>query len=134
MYSVIASTKRELQEDLYDDTEIDTTLADTDTSNVIPWIDGAVGQSFTEDDLTGDDALIRLASCKYCAYSMMSSVLEGHNIESVSLALHRLAEAKELVTMWANANGIVPTFDSESYAPVGVDFAVEVGSDSETIG
>jgi hypothetical protein len=134
MYSVIASTKRELQEDLYDDTEIDTTLADTDTSNVVPWIDGAVGQSFTEDDLIGDDALIRLASCKYCAYSMMSSVLEGHNIESISLALHRLAEAKELVTMWANGHGIIPTFSDEDYVPVGVDFAVEVGSDSETIG
>jgi hypothetical protein len=65
---------------------------------------------------------------------MMSSVLEGHNIESISLALHRLAEAKELVTMWANANGIVPTFGSEDYVPVGVDFAVEVGSDNETIG
>jgi len=134
MYSTISGVKLELQEELYTDTEIDTDIEDIDAAKVIIWIDGAVGRSFSEDDLIGDDTLMRLAACKYGAYSMMSSPLEGHNIDTVSLALHRLGEAKEIVKMWARPQGIIPTFIDEECSPVATDFAVAVGTDSVVIG
>lgn len=133
MYSAINSVKNELQEDLYNDTEIDTTVEEMDSDKVIPWIDGAVGRSFTNDDLIGADALIRLAACKYGAYSMMSSPLEGHNIDTISLALHRLNEAKDIVRMWCRPRGITPTFNDEAYVPVHVDFAYATGADANCI-
>ena len=139
MYSTIDGVKMELQEDLYIDAEIDADIVNIDEAKVIPWINGAVSRSFTESDLTGTDALIRLASCKYAAYSLMSSVLEGHNIEQVSLALHRLDEAKAIIKMWCRTRGITPSFADEEGAwdgvrsRVGVDFAVAVGTDENCI-
>jgi len=139
MYLDIEDTKKELQPDLYTEIEIDADIIEIDAAKVIPWIDGAVGKSFTEEDLTGADSLIRLASCKYGAYSVMSSTLEGHNIEDVSLAIHRLGEAEKIIRMWCANNGIVPSFDiipadGGVYQPVGVSYAYAVGSDSVVIG
>lgn len=137
-YATLSGTKLELQEDLYSDVEIDATIESMDAEKTVFWINGAVQRTsdFTEEELTGDDALIRLASCKYCAYSVMSSVLEGHNIETVSLAKHRLGEAKDIIQMWCNQNGVVPAFDDDAaaHSSCGVEFAYAVGSDSVCIG
>lgn len=133
MYSTVDGVKMELQEDLYIDVEIDADIEHIDEAKVIPWINGVVSRTFTESDLTGADALIRLAACKYGAYSMMSSVLEGHNIEQVSLALHRLDEAKSLIEMWCRTHGVTPSFTDGGHTRVGVDFAVAVGTDENCI-
>jgi len=133
MYSTIDGVKMEFKKTFYIDAEIDADIVNIDEAKVIPWINGAVSRSFTESDLTGTDALIRLASCKYAAYSLMSSVLEGHNIEQVSLALHRLDEAKAIIKMWCRTRGITPSFADEEGAWVGVDFAVAVGTDENCI-
>ena len=133
LYATMQGVKSELQEELYSDVEIDNTIEEMDCDKVIIWIDGAVGRSFTNDDLIDVDSLIRLAACKYGAYSMMSSPLEGHNIDTISLALHRLNEAKDIVRMWCRPRGITPTFNDEAYVPVHVDFAYATGADANCI-
>jgi len=135
MYSTIAGTRADILIDLYDESTIDAKITETDALRVIPWIDGAVGRSFTEDDLVGADNLIRKASCAYNAYSIMSSTLEGRSVEEESLAIIRLKEAKEDVTMWCNANGITPTFAADAGVSTrNADYAYAVGSDTACIG
>ena len=82
-----------LVEDLYDDTILDDRILETE-NDVIAWINSACRRTvdFTEEELVGDDDIIRLASCCYSAFRVMSDQLEGHDIKTESLAVFRFNE------------------------------------------
>lgn len=140
-YHTDAGVKRKIAEDLYDETALDERIEDTGV-DVVAWINSAVNRSvdFTEDELTGDDSIIRLASDCYCAFRIMSEMLEGHNMDNESLATVRFNEAKEYIRMWCAQAGTVPTFDDDSASDssvstqVGAEFANAIGTDSVCIG
>ena len=143
MYSTIEGVKRKLQDDLYDETEIDDIIEDTDP-DVIAWINTSTRMAvgFTELQLTTTDTIVRLASDCYAACRIMSEVLEGHNIDEESLAKYRCNEAKEHIRMWCAINGVIPAFD-DIYIPVvdtdtstetGIMFANAIGLDENCIG
>lgn len=135
MYSLIDETRLDILVDLYDETTIDAKIVETDEKKVIRWINIATRRStdFTEAELEGTASAIRLASCKYNAYSIMSTTLEGHDVETDSLAKVRLAEAKELVQMYCNGIGIVPAFDMTIADGCVVDYAYAVSTDANSI-
>ena len=146
MYCDYDGTKRMMQTDLYDETEIDEIIYATN-GDVEAWINAACRRDtdFTEDELTTTDGIIRLASNAYCVCLIASSVLEGGNIttadSNMSLAAFRCSEARGLVRMWcANNGGIIPAFDDvpgsgvDPTPQVSASFAYAIGSDAETIG
>jgi len=135
MYGTLDGTKRKITETLYSETEIDDVITATDV-DVIAWVNASIGTTvdFTEEQLTNDDSIIRLAADCYSACRIMSEQLEGHSIENESLARFRCKEAKEYITIWCANHGILPSFEDAPYVPIGVDFAYGVGSDSECIG
>ncbi len=140
MYSTIVGTRLAIKVKLYNDEILDSTISSTDTEEVVRWINGAVGRTtdFSDADLEGDDALIRLAACKYNACSLMSSSLEGKDVDKEALARIRCDEAMSIVRMWCANNGITPSFD---VVPVDdgvvdrevVEYAYAVGTDANCI-
>ena len=134
MYTTLEGVKRKITETLYSETEIDDVITATDP-DVISYINAAIGATvdFTEDQLIGDDSIIRLASDCYSACRILSEQLEGHGIENESLARYRCKEAREYIEIYCTNHGIIPSFDGEAYSPVGVDFAYATGTDAECI-
>lgn len=143
-YSTIDGVTRKITQTLYDETELDDLIADTDI-DVISWVNSAVRRTidFTEDELTTTDDVIRLASDCYCAFRIMSEQMEGTNIEVESLAKVRFNEAKEYIRMWCAVNDVIPSFDdiyipsavsADATTEVGTSFAYAIGSDSVCIG
>lgn len=142
-YATVLGTKRKITDTLYDETALDELIEDTDI-DVVSWVNSAVRRTvnFTEDNLIGDDDVIRLASDCFCAFRIMSEQMEGTNIETKSLALVRLEEAKEYIRMWCAVNGVIPSFDdifipvadADATTEVGASFAYAVGTDSVCIG
>lgn len=134
MYSDIDGVKRKLVQQLYDDELIDDIIVATDV-DVVAWINASIGATvdFTEDQLTGSDDIIRLAADCYAACRITSEQLEGHGIDTESLARFRCGEAKDYITIWCVNHGIVPSFDGEVYVPIGAEYAYATGSDAECI-
>jgi len=95
------------------------------------YINASIGATsdFSEEDLVGADDIIRLAADCYSACRITSEMLEGHGVETESLARFRCNEAREYIEIYCNNHGIIPSFDKEVYVPIGVDFAYGVGSD-----
>ena len=135
MYSDIDGVKRKLVQDLYSSTEIDDIITATDPE-VMAYINASIGATsdFSEEDLVGADDIIRLAANCYSACRITSEQLEGHGIDTESLARFRCNEAKEYIEIYCANHGIVPSFDKEAYVAVGAEYAYAVGSDSECIG
>jgi hypothetical protein len=144
MYITVSDVMSKLQQDLYDETVIEDVITDTDVETSA-WVNTAVRRSvyFTEEELAGDDYIIRLASNCFSAFRVMSEQLEGQNIESKSLAVFRYEEAMTYIRMWCAVNGgIIPAFD-DIYIPsavsagatteVGASFAYAIGQDSVCI-
>lgn len=140
-YHTDTGVKRKITENLYDETALDDRIEDTGT-DVVAWVNSAVNRTvdFTEEELTGDDSIIRLASDCYCAFRIMSEMLEGHNMDNESLATVRYNEAKTYIRMWCANEGIVPAFDDDSASDtsvsteVGASFAYNIGTDRVCIG
>lgn len=140
-YSTIDGVTRKLQEGLYDEVELEELIENTDI-DTRAWINGCVNRStdFTEDDLTGADSIIRLASDCYTSCRLMSEQLEGHGIKDESLARYRCAEAREHIIMYCNNNGIIPSFITPSDDAIaattesGASFGYAIGSDAVCIG
>lgn len=147
MYCTIEGVKRKLQDDLYDETEIDDTIEATDP-DVIAWINTSTRQAsgFTEMELTTTHTIIRLAADCYASCRIMSEVLEAHNMDDgkeVSLAVYRCNEAKEHIRMWCAINDVIPAFDDLYIPPTtpvtvssetGIMFANAIGEDDVCIG
>jgi hypothetical protein len=144
MYSTVEGVMRKLQQDLYDEVEIEPRIEDTD-SDTVAWINSALRRTidFSELELTTTEDVIRLAADCYCAFRVMSEVLEGQNIETKSLAVFRYEEAMTLVRMYAASHDIIPAFDdiyipsavsADATTEVGASFAYAIGSDSVCIG
>ena len=143
-YSTLLGTKRKITDTLYDETELDELIEDTDI-DVVAWVNSAVRRTvnFTDDELTGDDDVIRLASDCFCAFRIMSEQMEGTDIKVESLAKVRFNEAKEYIRMWCAVNDVIPAFDdvyipsaasADATTEVGASFAYAIGSDSVCIG
>lgn len=140
-YSTVEGVFRKLQQDLYDETEIESRIEDTDV-DVRSWINASVNRTtdFTEDELTGDDSIIRLAADCYAACRIMSEQLEGHNIDTESLAVFRCSEAREHIIMWCNNNGIIPSFippseeSADAASEVHTEYGYAIGTDAVCIG
>lgn len=141
MYSTLEGVKRKLTDELWDEVNIDSRIEDTDI-DTRSWINASVNRvnDFTESELLGEDAIIRLAADCYSACRLLSEVLEGHGIDTESLAVFRCNEAREHIIMWANNNGIIPSFippsveAADAFSEVGTSFAHAAGTDAVTIG
>ena len=144
MYITVSGVISKLQQDLYDETEIDDVIEDTDAETT-SWVNNAVRRSvdFTEGELTGTDSIIRLASNCYSAFRVMSEQLEGHNIKETSLAVFRYEEAQTYIRSWCAVNDVIPSFDdvyipsaaaADATTQVGAMFANAIGEDSVCIG
>ena len=132
-YTTTSGVRRKLDDTLWDETEIDEIIEDTEI-DVKAWIDSSTRQlaGFSEEDLTGDDSVIRLAAECYSACRIMSEQLEGGNItiaeKDMSLASFRCAEARDYIRMWCANNDVIPAFD-DIYVPVpGTDATTEMGA------
>lgn len=143
-YSTIEGVTRKITQSLYDETELDDLITNTDI-DVIAWVNSAVRITvdFTEDELTTTDDVIRLASDCFCAFRIMSEQMEGTDIDTESLATVRFNEAKEYIRMWCAVNGVIPSFDdiyipsaaaADATTEVGASFAYAIGEDSVCIG
>lgn len=134
MYSTIDGVKRKLAQDLYRDTEIDDIITATDV-DVMAWINASIGATvdFTDEQLLGGDDIIRLAADCYSSCRIMSEQLEGFGIDQQSLARYRCGEAREYVEMWCAIHGVIPSFDSEAYSPVMVEYGYAAGTDANCI-
>jgi len=143
-YATIEGTKRKLEDSLWDEATINEKIEDT-FSDTVAWVNSALRRTvdFTEEELTTTDDVIRLASDCYCAFRVMSEVLEGQHIETKSLAVFRYEEAMTLIRMFAAAHDIIPTFDdvyipstasADATTTVGASFAYAIGEDSICIG
>ena len=140
MYCTISGTRRKLKDDMYDETTTDSKISATD-DDVISWINIVTQRTtdFTETELTTTAKGARLASDCYCAYRIMSEMLEGVGYDVRSLAKIRYEEAKEAISMWCLVNGITPAFDlvpadGGVVSPEVVEYAYAVGSDEVCIG
>ena len=142
-YATVDGVRRKITTGLYDETELDLLITDTDI-DVISWVNSAVRRTvdFTEDELTSTDDVIRLASDCYCAFRIMSEQMEGHDIKSESLARVRFNEAKEYIRMWCAVNDVIPSFDdiyipatasADATTEVGAHFATARGTDAVCI-
>jgi len=89
-YATIEGTKRKLEDSLWDEATINEKIEDT-FSDTVAWVNSALRRTvdFTEEELTTTDDVIRLASDCYCAFRVMSEVLEGQHIETKSLAVKK---------------------------------------------
>lgn len=142
-YSTIAGVSRKITDSLYDATELEELITDTDI-DVIAWVNSAVRTTtdFTEDELTTTDDVIRLASDCFCAFRIMSEQMEGTNIDVESLAQVRLDEAKEYIRMWCAVHDVIPAFDdiyiasaaNFSSTEVHTEYGYAIGSDTICIG
>lgn len=140
MYSTIQGTRRKLKDDMYDEITVDSVITATD-DDVIAWINAVTQRTtdFTETELTTTAKGVRLASDCYCAYRIMSEMLEGVGYDVRSLAKVRYEEAKEAISMWCLVNGITPAFDivpadGGVVSAEVVEYAYAVGSDEVCIG
>jgi len=140
MYSTLDGVKRNLQEGLYDENEIDATIIAADVDTVI-WINGCLNRTsdFSELELAGDDSLIRLASNYFSACSIMLDQLEGHGVDDESLAKYKCAAARDAVWMWCKNHDQIPAFvlpsedDIATTAEVQTDYGYATGSDAVCI-
>ncbi len=141
MYSTIQGTRLAIKVKMYNEEILDSDITATDKEEVMRWINSAIGRTtdFSEADLEGDDSIIRLAACKYNACSLMSSSLEGHDVDKDSLARIRCKEAQDYIRMWGANHGIIPAFDivPADGGVIGrevIDYAYGCGSDENCIG
>lgn len=142
-YSTLDGVQRKITTTLYDETELEDLITDTDI-DVISWVNSAVRitTDFTEEELTTTDDIIRLASDCYCAFRIMSEQMEGTNIDVESLAQVRFNEAKEYIRMWCAVHDVIPAFDdiyiaspdNFSATEVHTEYGYAIGTDTVCIG
>lgn len=123
---------------------LDTTLWDAEKLNeeaitlspqVVGWIDEQLGKStnFTVEELAAEP-IISLASNCFAVYLLLSTQLDGHHVEEVSLAIRRLDDAKDYIRAYCFRNGIVPVFDAVGVNISGtVSYGFGVGTDAGCI-
>ena len=142
-YSTIDGVTRKITQTLYDETELEELISETDT-DVISWVNSAVRTTvdFTEEELTTTADVIRLASDCFCAFRIMSEQMEGTNIDVESLAKVRFDEAKEYIRMWCAVHDVIPAFDdiyiasaaNFSDTEVHTEYGYAIGTDTVCIG
>lgn len=123
---------------------LDTTLWDAEKLNeeaitlspqVVGWIDEQIGKStnFTVEELAAEP-IISLASNCFAVYLLLSTQLDGHHVEEVSLAIRRLDDAKDYIRAYCFRNGIVPVFDAVGIPISGtVSYGFAAGTDAGCI-
>lgn len=133
MICTLLGVKRKLKTDLYSD-DLDARITETDP-DVIAWINAVTRRStdFTESELTTTAESVRLSAECYCAYRIMSEMLEGVGYDVRALADVRYKEAKGYIAMYCNGIGIVPAFDMVIADGCVVDYAYSVGTDANCI-
>lgn len=133
-YCTILGTKRKLREDYYSD-DLDARIVESDP-DVVAWINAVTRRSsdFTEAELTSTAESVRLAAECYCAYRLMSEMLEGVGYDVRALADIRLKEARDIIKMYCHSIGIVPAFDLVISDGCVVDYAYAVATDANSIG
>jgi hypothetical protein len=134
-YCTLLGVKRKIKEDLYDETTLDAKITETDDPDVVAWINSVTRRSsdFTTAELTSTAKDVRLSAECYCAYRIMSEMLEGVGYDVRALADVRYKEAKEYITMYCHSIGIVPAFDLVIADGCVVDYAYAVSTDANSI-
>lgn len=123
---------------------LDTTLWDPEKLNeeaitlspqVVGWIDEQLGRStnFTPSELASEP-IVTLASNCFAVYLLLSTQLDGHQVEEISLAIRRLEDAKDYIRAYCFRNGIVPVFDAvETVISGTTSYGFGVGTDAGCI-
>lgn len=133
MICTLLGVKRKLKTDLYSD-DLDARITETDL-DVVAWINAVTRRSsdFTTAELTSTAKDVRLSAECYCAYRIMSEMLEGVGYDVHALADVRYKEAKEYITLYCHGIGIKPAFDMTIVDGCVVDYAYAVSTDANSI-
>jgi len=133
-YTTVAGIRQLLDTELWDTDTLDEqiiTLAPTTTAWVNMQIDRDT--NFTEAELLNEPIIVLAANCFTC-YALLSTQLDGHHVEEMSLAVRRLEDTKDYIRAYCYRNGITPVFDAVDVAVSGtVDFAMAFGTDGACI-
>lgn len=134
MYTSVSGISQLLDTSLWDDEKLNEE-AITLSPQVVAWIDEQLGRStnFTPAELVSEP-IIALASNCFACYLLLSTQLDGHQVEEISLAIRRLDDAKDYIRAYCFRNGIVPTFDAMGAIISGtVSYGFGVGTDAGCI-
>ena len=133
-YTTVSGIKQLLDTELWEEENLNEqiiTLAPTTTA----WVNMQISRDtdFTEVELLGEPIIVLASNC-YTCYVLQSTQLEGHNLDTHSLAMIRLENAKDYLRGYCLRNGITPMFDAVDVTVSGtVDFAVAYGTDGGCI-
>lgn len=133
-YLTVSGVSQLLDTNLWDSEKLDEeviTLAPT----VSAWINEQVGKTvdYTPTELAAEPIIV-LAANSFAVYTLLSTQLDGHHVDEISLAMRRLDDAKDYIRAYCFRNGITPAFDAVEETVSGVvDFAMSFGADGECI-
>jgi len=134
IYVSVSGVSQLLDTTLWDDDKLEEEII-TIAPTVKAWINTQLGRAteFTPAELAAEPIVALAANCFAC-YTLLSTQLDGHSVETISLAMRRLDDAKDYIRAYCYRNGIVPVFDALDIEVSGtVGFAFATGSDAGCI-
>lgn len=133
-YNTVSGVEQLLDADLWDPEKLPEEVI-TIAPTVNAWINMQIDRSidFTEVELIGEPIIVLAANCFTC-YTLLSTQLDGHSVEDISLAIRRFEDAKDYIRAYCFRNGITPTFDAINEKVSGsADYAFVTGTDAGCI-
>lgn len=133
-YTTVSGISQLLDTTLWDDEKLQEEII-TLSPNVSAWINLQISRDtdFTTVELIGEPIIVLASNCFAC-YALLSTQLDGHHVEEISLAMRRFEDAKDYIRAYCFRNGITPTFDAVTMEVSGtVDFATAFGTDAGCI-
>lgn len=134
IYVTVSGCSQLLDNTLWDTEKLEEEII-TIAPSVKAWVNTQLGKTteFTVPELAAEPIIVLASNCFAC-YTLLSTQLDGHSVETISLAMRRLEDSKDYIRAYCFRNGITPTFDAIGVEVSGVvDFAFASGTDSGCI-
>lgn len=102
---------------------------------VCAWVNMQISRNvdFTEEELIGEPIIV-LAANSFAVYTLLSTQLDSHRVEDISLAMRRLTDSKDYIRAYCFRNGITAVFDAVDLSISGtVSYGFAAGTDANCI-
>ena len=133
MYATVQNVKNLLDMSQWDETDLEEKIQEVSIA-VDAWVDVVLRfpTPLTQVELAAEP-IIRFGASSFTVYLVLSTKLDGHSVETISLAMRRYEEAKDYLTAYANRMGITPNFGNDKNGADIAEYAFAVAEESVCI-